>query len=266
MLKTVLCVIIAFIMGLFVVAPTQPASAQEDNLDNTCRGIDVSAWQGSIDFDRVKAGGIEAVYIRACYGASSVDQYFERNYEGAKKAGLKYGFYHYVTARNERQAVQQADFFADLIKTKPYDMRAAMDFENLSGLNEETAVAIAKAYLDRLQERLAHTPVMYSDAYDIASVWRDSLKKYPLWVADYGVSEPYTTGGWGSWAGFQYDDKGQVRGISGHVDLDKFTSGIFLSDDEKRATKKIRHDYSRDNDGCDCKAMDDDTGKNCPAK
>lgn len=214
------------------------------------RGIDVSAWQGEINFTRVKDAGIEAVYIRAGEGANITDRYFERNYENAKAAGLKYGFYHYVTARTVSEAEEQADFFAALIRSKPYDLKAAMDFENLSGLTADEAVAIAKAYLERLEQRSGHTPAVYSDAYDARTVWRSNLTKYPLWVADYGVREPGSIGGWSSWSGFQYSDKGAVSGISGHVDLDYFRDGLFLTDDEQTSTQQIRHDYSKANDGC----------------
>lgn len=222
------------------------------------RGIDVSVYQGEIDFDRVRDAGIEAVYIRAGEGTNITDRYFERNYENARAAGLRYGFYHYVTARSVSEAQEQADFFATLIRSKPYDMKAAMDFENLSGLTADEAVAIARAYLERLEQRSGHTPAVYSDAYDAESVWRSNLTEYPLWVADYGVSEPYSTGGWDGWSGFQYSDRGTVSGISGHVDLDYFRDGIFLTEEEQESTRQVRQDYSRANDGCDCDPDDPD--------
>lgn len=233
-------------------ADRSESTESEANAQNTqYRGIDVSVWQGEIDYSRVKDSGIEAVYIRAGEGANITDRYFERNYENAKAAGLKYGFYHYVTARTVSEAEEQADFFAALIRSKPYDMKAAMDFENLSGLTADQAVAIAKAYLERLEQRSGHTPAVYSDAYDARAVWRSNLAKYPLWVADYGVREPSSIGGWSNWSGFQYSDKGAVSGISGHVDLDYFRETLFLTDDEQASTQQIRHDYSKANDGCE---------------
>lgn len=214
------------------------------------RGIDISVWQGTIDFDRVKSDGIEAVYIRAGEGSNYKDTYFERNYERARAENLLYGFYHYVTARTVREAEEQADFFISLIRTKPYDMRAVMDFENLSGLTADDAVAIARAYLERLEDGTGHKPAVYSDAYDARTVWRSRLTEYPLWVADYGVSEPSSIGGWENWAEFQYSDRGTVSGIRGHVDLDRFREEIFLTDEERAETKRIRQEQSRANDGC----------------
>jgi len=245
-------VFLPLILIFSLVLPSCSASAAADSDSEKHRGIDVSVWQGDIDFEKVKNSGIEAVYIRAGEGSNIVDDRFEENYKAARDAGLEYRFYHYVTARSVDEAIAPADFFAGLIESKPYTMRAAMDFENLSGLSDDEAVKIARAYLERLKERLGHTPAVYSDAYDAESVWKSNLTAYPLWVADYGVREPGDIGGWKDWSGFQYDDKGSVSGISGHVDLDYFKGAIFLTDKEKSATKKIRRSVAVDSDSCSC--------------
>lgn len=197
------------------------------------KGIDVSVWQGDIDFRKVKDDGINYVYIRACEGANYVDTKFERNYENARKEGINVGFYQYVTARNTKEARDQAHFFYSLIKDKSQDLRPAMDFEELGGLNKKEANDIAVAYLDTLKKLTKYTPAFYSDAYDVESVWENELKEYPLWVADYGASEPYTTGIWGKWSGFQYESRGSVNGINGHVDMDKFKDEMLISQEEK---------------------------------
>ena len=92
------------------------------------RGLDVSVWQGEIDFVQVKAYGKEVVYIRAGYGLSE-DTRFRENAEKARAAGLKVGFYFYVTATNQAQAREQAAYFAQLIRPHRYDCRPAVDFE-----------------------------------------------------------------------------------------------------------------------------------------
>ena len=84
--------------------------------DNTIyQGIDVSGYQRNIDFKKVKEDGIDIVYIKASEGSNYIDSHFERNYEQAKKYGLKIGFYHYVTARTEAEARRQAQFFVSVI-------------------------------------------------------------------------------------------------------------------------------------------------------
>lgn len=74
------------------------------------RGIDVSMWQGDIDFEEVAESGMDTVYIRSGLGSDYTDPYFEQNYERARAAGLNVGFYHYVTARTVSQAEYQAHF------------------------------------------------------------------------------------------------------------------------------------------------------------
>lgn len=81
-------------------------------------GIDVSNWQGYIDYAKVKAAGIDVVYIKASQGTTIKDAYFETNYKNAKANGLKVGFYHYVTATTVEQAKKEATFFASVISRK----------------------------------------------------------------------------------------------------------------------------------------------------
>ena len=72
--------------------------------------------------------------------------------------------------------------------------------------------------------------MFYTNAYSAASIWEAELTRYPLWIADYGPSEPASIGRWRSWVGFQYADNGRVPGISGNVDLDRFTDGVFVEE------------------------------------
>ncbi len=191
-------------------------------------GFDVSAYQGSIDFMSVAAAGVEVVYIRAGYGSDTTDAYFADNKTNAEAAGLKVGFYHYVTATTADEAVTQARFFASLIEGTDYDCLPAMDFEDFSSLSNSEVNEIAAAYLAELASLTGYTPVLYSDVSNIESVWSSSLTAYPLWVAEYDVGEPSSTGQWSTWVGFQHSDTGSVAGIDDDVDLDYFTSGILI--------------------------------------
>ena len=96
------------------------------------QGIDVSMWQGDIDFNKVAASGVDTVYIRSSLGCDYTDPYFAQNYERARAAGLNVGFYHYVTARTVSQAEYQAHFFVNTIQGKEFQCRLAMDFEDLT--------------------------------------------------------------------------------------------------------------------------------------
>lgn len=195
----------------------------------TYRGLDVSVWQGAIDFAQVRASGKEVVYIRAGYGHAE-DTRFCENAANARQAGMKTGFYFYVTATNTAQARQQAAYFAELIREVPYDCRPAVDFEQYGSLSKAELNAIALAFAETLESRTGITPVFYTNAYSAASIWEAELTRYPLWIADYGPSEPASIGHWRSWVGFQYADNGRVPGISGNVDLDRFTDGVFVEE------------------------------------
>lgn len=197
---------------------------------NTIRGIDVSVYQGDIDFSAVKKSGIGAVYIRAGAGNTYTDGKLEDNYHKARVAGLKIGFYYYVTAMNEEEAVSQAEKFAALIKGKNYEMRPAMDYESFSGLGRETVNNIGIAFLKETERLTGVRPTVYSDSYRTRNLWDARFGKYPLWVADYdGGENPPDSPIWRAWAGFQYSDRGRIDGIADYVDLNYFTAEIMLS-------------------------------------
>ena len=197
---------------------------------STVRGIDVSVYQGNIDFFAVKRSGIGAVYIRAGAGNSYTDGNFEQNYRNAGAAGLKIGFYYYVTAMNEEEAAAQAEKFAALIKGKKYEMRPAMDYESFSGLGREAVNNIGIAFLKEIERLTGVRPAVYSDSYRTRNLWDARFGKYPLWVADYdGGENPPDSPVWRAWAGFQYSDRGRIEGIPDYVDLDYFTAEIMLS-------------------------------------
>ncbi len=188
-------------------------------------GIDVSEFQGNINFKEVKDYGIEIVYIRSSASHSYIDAKFEENYQKAKENNLKIGFYHYVTARNIEEAQEQARFFATVIKGKEADCRLAMDFETFRGLTKEEINSIAKSFLEELKRLTEKDLVIYSDAYNAKYTFEESLfEKYPLWLAEYGVKEPEAK----NFIGWQYTDKGSIPGIMGYVDRDIFKNEIYL--------------------------------------
>ena len=207
-----------------------PSFAFSPSGDTIYEGIDVSSWQGEIDFSQVKASGIEVVYIKSSEGFRSVDSYFEQNYTNAKNAGLKVGFYHYVTARSVEDAVRQANFFVSTISGKNPDCKLAMDFESFGSLGREEINQIALTFMQTVKNVSGKDVIIYSDEYNANSTFESNLATYPLWVAQYEVSEPTVREHWSNWAGWQYTDRGEVPGISSYVDRDKFTNEVFLDD------------------------------------
>ena len=228
-------------IAVLVFAALVPARAIPPSGGRQYRGIDISEFQGEINFEEVRRSGIEAVYIRVGAGEYT-DEYFAENYERAKAAGLKIGFYHYVTARSVEEGRRQARFFASLAAGREPDMRLAMDFEYFGSLSVSQINAISEAYLDELTALTRREAVIYSDLSNARNIFSRALaEKYPLWAAQYGADEPSANGKWREWVGFQYTDEGRVGGIYGNVDRNIFTEGIFLSDSgridgEKRTT------------------------------
>lgn len=243
-IRSIAVLIISAAVLLFALVLDSRALSPSDS--RVFRGIDVSEFQGDIDFDRVRQDGIEAVYIRAGVGSDYTDAYFDENYDKAKAAGLKVGLYHYVTARSVDEGRRQARFFASLAAGRELELRLAMDFEYFGSLSVREINQISKVYLEELTALTEKEAVIYSDTSNAIRVFDIELaRKYPLWVAQYGSDEPSDNGKWDSWVGFQYSDVGRVSGIYGDVDSDLFTSGILLTDTSKVTGERRSQERSR---------------------
>lgn len=230
-LRSALALLFCAMMFLCCLSPVLALSPDSERVVD---GIDVSVYQGEINFEEVRRSGIKVVYIRAGYGVGDEDEFFRRNAEEARKAGLRFGFYFYVTARTPYEAALQGRYFASLINGTEYDCRPAMDFEEYAGLSHTEIKNIGLSFIRALEDSTKHLPLLYTDAYAASLIWGADFSRYPLWVADYGPTEPDVTGDtWKSWAGFQYSDQGRVGGIKDAVDLDKFTRAVYLTEDEK---------------------------------
>lgn len=197
------------------------------------KGIDISHWQGIVNFNKVRDSGVQAVYIKATEGLNYIDPSLKQFYQGAKATGLKVGFYHFFRAKNEANAVQQAQHFADAIQGMDHDCRPALDIETTEGLGKATLSNLAKVFLDKVQQ-LAGPAVLYTYTSFVNESLNSVLAPYPLWVANYRSGSPGSNSVWGAkWVGWQYSDKGSVPGVKGNVDLDWFTTDILKKDVNK---------------------------------
>ena len=142
--------------------------AFEPSNDNIYKGIDISQWQENINFTKVKNNGIEVVYIKATQGNDYIDPYFKRNYENAKNVGLKIGVYHFLTARNIEEAIDEADFFCSVISNKKINCKLAMDFESFGRLTKEEINEISK-YQDLMMICYGYLPIFYSRRYLVSN-------------------------------------------------------------------------------------------------
>lgn len=181
-------------------------------------GIDVSRYQGSIDFKKVKSAGIEFVIIRAGYGryASQKDPCFEENYKGAKAVGLKVGAYWYSYAVSSADAVLEAKACMEVIKGKKFDYPIYFDLEEQSQFakGREFCDNLVRSFCGEL-EKNDYFAGLYISRSPLQNYISDSIaKRYALWIAEYGPKCNYD-GAYGMW---QYSSTGKISGINGNVD------------------------------------------------
>lgn len=191
-------------------------------------GIDVSKYQPSINWEAVKASGVNYVIIRCGYrgastGALIQDPYFTSHIKGAKAAGLKVGIYFFTTALNETEAVEEASMCAALCSGYGINYPIFMDCESSPrpGYNELSAsdrTAIIKAFCNTIKSA-GYTPGVYANKTWLSSKMNaSSLSGAKIWLAQYNSAGPTYSGRYDLW---QYTSKGHVDGISGNVDMNQ---------------------------------------------
>lgn len=199
----------------------------------TYQGIDVSNWQGYIDYAEVRNSGIEIVYIKASQGTNIKDAYFDINYENAKENGLRVGFYHFLTATNTEEAVEEANFFASVISGKTPDCKLVLDYETFGGVGREEINLIARTFMEQVETLTKKQIILYSDLSNARNTFDTSLAEaYDLWIAYYEDRNNLVNiqTSWNTYIGIQYTDRGRVNGINGNVDRDLYTEEIFLNE------------------------------------
>lgn len=181
-------------------------------------GIDVSKWQGSIDWNKVKASGAKFVIIRAGIGRT-IDPKFETNYKGATEAGLHVGAYWYSYALSTDQAKKEAAICARTLAGKSFTMPIYFDVEERNQLSKSTAFVcgIITAFCTAM-EKAGYFAGFYMSRSPLQIKTTEELRKrFAIWAAEYNTHLNYS-GSVGIW---QKSDRGKVNGISGNVDLDE---------------------------------------------
>lgn len=181
------------------------------------KGIDVSYWNGNIDWTKVKAAGIQFAMLRGGYGTNGKDSKFEQNYKGAKTVGVPMGVYHYSYAKTVEAAKQEAKFCLSYLKGKQFEYPIAFDIEDSSqrNLGKATITAITKAFCETV-EKAGYYVAIYSNLDWLRNrLDLNILKSYDIWLAQW-ASKPTYSGSFGMW---QYADNGKLNGISGNVDM-----------------------------------------------
>ena len=179
------------------------------------QGIDVSAWQGDINWSTVAQYKNFAI-ICAGYGIGNNDSYFETNYQNAKAAGVRVGAYWKSYAITIGDAQQEAYSAINALKGKQFEWPIYYNFEEQSILDTGNANANAKAFCEILEANRYYCGV-YASASALSTYFDFDVKEqYTIWVSHWDVYQPTYYGDYGVW---QYKD-GTVPGISGQVNLD----------------------------------------------
>ena len=183
-------------------------------------GIDVSVWQGDVDYDAVKNAGAEFVLMRIGYGdsyGSELDEKFTQNLENARAAGLRVGVYYYSTADSPEGAAAQADWILNQLDGAALDFPVAYDWENFScfqewGMSFDTLNAVYDTFSERMAEN-GYDTMLYAEPNTLGKAWY--LPGKTVWLADYGVNTGYE----GDHYMRQCWNTGRIDGIDGDVDL-----------------------------------------------
>lgn len=185
------------------------------------KGIDVSKYQGTIDWEKVKGDGIKFAILRAGFGKliTQKDPKFEEYYNGAKSVGLPVGAYWYSYATSVEEAKQEAKTLLEVIKGKQFEYPIYYDVEEMDQFNlgKEVVSNIIKAFLEEVESAGYYVGLYMSTSYLNNFVNDDVKKRYTIWCAHYNVDAP----GYKDCGIWQYSCKGKINGITGDVDLDE---------------------------------------------
>jgi lysozyme len=190
------------------------------------QGVDVSVYQGTVDWTSVKAAGIDFAIARISDG-SALDTQFATNWSGMKNAGIVRGAYQYFEPGQD--PTTQANIVVSAVAMLGSgDLPVTADMETAGGQSAATIVANLQTWMNAVKAGTGKQPMVYTaSGYWNGSVGGSSaFGSDPLWVANWGVSCPGLPTGWSNWDFWQYSDTGTVNGISGNVDLDEFNGSL----------------------------------------
>ena len=201
---------------------------EEDKKPVTYRkGIDVSKWQGAIDWEKAKADGIEFAMLRAGYGQGNIDEQFRRNADECTRLGIPFGVYWFSYAYNIERAEREAEYCLEAIKGYTLSYPVAFDFEYDSvdyaleyGVTITKALAsdIARAFLGRIEAE-GYYAMLYANPNYLSAYFEDDMpERYDIWLAKW-PKEPDISINPGPGGMWQYTSSGAVDGINGRVDM-----------------------------------------------
>jgi len=186
-------------------------------------GIDVSYYQGKINWQKVKSMkdddvSIRFAFIKATEGIMQVDPYFQRNWREAPKAGIICGAYHFF--RPKRDGKTQAKFFLQVVNIEKGDLPPVVDVESLDGVSPLKMRAELSDFLNYVELRTKVRPIIYTGLKFYEDYLDDNFDDYPLWIAHY--YQPKLRLDKSRWKFWQHSDKAKINGIGHVVDFNAF--------------------------------------------
>ncbi len=192
--------------------------------DNTRIGIDVSQWQGDVDWQKVKQAGAEFAIIRIGYQKDYDAEYvldpcFEKNIKGAQEAGLDIGIYFYSYAKRVQEAEEQANWVADNLKDYNISLPIAFDWESWTSfvkcdISFHDINKLAKTFVDTLENK-GYKGSVYGSKNYLQKVWYEDRFEN-IWLAHYTKETDYEN----KYYMWQFCNTGKIDGINGDVDID----------------------------------------------
>ena len=193
----------------------------------TTYGIDVSYYQGNIDWAAVAGSGVQFAIIRTSDGLGYRDSKFAQNWAGARANGVTRGVYQFF--RSDEDPIAQAELMLSTMGAlEPGDLPPTVDVESTDGVDNATRAARLQQWLDHVEAALGVTPFIYTGGY----FWQDNVgrdfSRYPLWHAGYtgGTCPSSVANQWSDWTFWQFGSTGRVPGISGNVDENRFNGSL----------------------------------------
>lgn len=187
-----------------------------ENLNkNYIFGIDISHYNGTIDWEQIKASKfpIQFVFIRSSMGKNGVDKQFNLNYSKAKESGYLVGVYHYY--RPNENSTQQFNHFNSVYSYKKGDLPPVLDIEEMGKNGEENLRKGLLNFLQLIEKNWGIKPIIYSGRTFYFSYIKDYFNNYPLWIAAYSGEQRVNLI---HWEFYQFTEQLQIKGIQSAVD------------------------------------------------